>query len=95
MNIEEYGLYLGLSRNDTVIRQSNIGENLTSGQNHLLLVLYLSLSAIRAKQYSLNTEGALSFPQPGDLDDTDFPSQAAAVSIPAEALAERVNGIHY
>ena len=40
-------------------------------------------------------QGSLLFPQPGDLDDTDFPSQAASVAIPVEILGQRAKGSVY
>ncbi len=49
--------------------------------------------AINAKQYRVQgDQGSLLFPQPGDLADTDFPSQAAAVAIPVEVLDLRAKG---
>lgn len=57
--------------------------------SHLTININLSCVAIRAKQYAVSRGSALTFPQPGDLDNTSFTGRTASVSIPNELLSER------
>jgi hypothetical protein len=49
--------------------------------------------ALRTKQYRVTDDEPLTFPQPGDLDDTSFVRRKAFVSIPSELLVNRKAGI--
>ena len=47
---------------------------------------------MRSKQYSVSDGDPLTFPQPGDLDNTTFTNGTVYVSIPPEVLSDRANG---
>ena len=60
--------------------------------HYIVIILTFYNLAIRSKQYSVNDGDPLTFPQPGDLDNTTFTNGTVYVSIPPEVLSDRANG---
>ena len=49
----------------------------------------MSHSVISTRQYNVTDSETVTFPQPGDLNDTSFTKRKAYVSFPSELISER------